>query len=326
MKLSVCPQPLYRLGLEGALDEIVKLGLTALELPVDGRSPLVSLDTLLAGGRGPGSAAALSSELRARGLSLSAISNHQEGQLLLGPYQRDTDAICAGDAARKAAFARERLLQSARLASELQVPVLVGFVGCEDWSRFFPWPDAQGWESMQPRFTEVVGGLLDDLERLGVSFAQEPHPRQIVYNTETALQSVAWLGGHRRWGFNLDAGNLLLAGCDPVVFAQELGARVLHVHAKDAELVAHNARRSGLLAHGDWDRSDRGFRFRIPGWGDVSWRRLLSELQLGGYSGWLAIEHEDPVFDALDGLTKAIAALKPLLPDGPRPDARQRWW
>ena len=51
-------------------------------------------------------------------------------------------------------------------------------------------------------------------------------------------------------------------------------------HAKDAEVVPHNVGRSGVLAHGRWDRIDRGFRFRIPGWGDVPWKRLITELQL----------------------------------------------
>jgi sugar phosphate isomerase/epimerase len=318
VQLSVCPQPLYRLGLPGALDALAGLGLCALELPVDARSPLVNLDELLAGGH-----KRLAAELRARSLSLSAISNHQEGQLLLGPHGADTDAIFAGTPEEKARRGRERLLASARLAAEMQVPVLVGFTGCEDWSRFFPWPDARGWEDMAGRFAEAVGPLLDELDKLGVSFAQEAHPKQMVYDVETALQSVQLLRGHKRWGFNLDSGNLWLVGADPVAFAQALAGRVLHVHAKDAELPPHNAARSSRLAHGAWDRPDRGFRFRVPGWGEVPWKRLISELRLGGYDGWLAIEHEDPVFGPLDGLRQAVATLAPLLPREPR---AERWW
>jgi sugar phosphate isomerase/epimerase len=176
---------------------------------------------------------------------------------------------------------------------------------------------------MVPRFQERVGRVLDEFDRLGVNFGQEPHPKQMVYDTETALLSVRWLGEHRRWGFNLDPANLMLASVDPVVFAAELQQRVLHVHAKDAEVVPHHVRRSGVLAHGAWDRKDRGFRFRIPGWGDVPWKRLISELALAGYDGWLAVENEDPVFAPLDGLQKGIAALRPLLPEGER---KARWW
>jgi sugar phosphate isomerase/epimerase len=319
MKLSLCPQPLYDLGLDRALDVVAELGVQALELPVDRGSPLVDLDQLCAGG-----AQALRKKLEARGLRLSAVSNHSEGQLLLGPHHADTDRIFRGTPAQKTAFAEERLLRTAQLASELEVGVVVGFTGCEDYTRFFPWPDEQGFERMIPVFQERVGGLLRRFDELGVSFAHEPHPKQMVYNVETARLSLDWLDHHRRWGFNLDPANLLLAGVDPVVFAHDLGDRILHAHAKDGELVAHNAARSGLLAHGPWDRRDRGFRFRIPGWGDVPWKRLITELRLAGYDGYLAIENEDPVFEPVDGLRKAIAELLPLLPAGTRRETR--WW
>lgn len=319
MKLAVCPQLLYDRSLEEGLAAIAALGLAGLELPVDARSPWVDLEHLLAGG-----AAELKRSLARHGLALTAISNHQEGQILLGPHHSDTDAIHAGTAAEKRAYARRRLLLSARLASELEVGLVVGFVGCEDYTRSFPWPDPEGWEKMIPEFQSQVGSLLDEFDRLGVSFAQEPHPKQFVFDVETALESVQHLGAHRRWGFNLDPANLLLAGIDPVVFAHELKERVLHVHAKDGERVAHNAARSGFMARGRWDRLDRGFRFRVPGWGDVPWKRLVTELILVGYDGWLTIENEDPVFEPLDGLQKAIAELAPLLPRGRRREGR--WW
>src|SRR5436190_1454964 len=84
-----------------------------------------------------------------------------------------------------AAIAHERLVASARLAAELEVGLVIGFVGCEDWSRFFPWPDPQGFEKMVAVFQARVGRLLDEYDRLGVAFGQEPHPKQMVYNTET---------------------------------------------------------------------------------------------------------------------------------------------
>jgi sugar phosphate isomerase/epimerase len=317
MELSICPQPLYPRGLAGALDAVVALGVRALELPVDGKSPLVKLDELLAGGW-----KRLLAELRARDLSLSCLSNHQEGQLLLGPHHADTDHVHAGPPAEKSRWARERLLATARLAAQLEVPLVVGFLGCEDWSRFFPWPDPRGWEKAGEQLAAAALPLLDEFDRLGVSFAHETHPKQHVYDVESALESVQLVRGHRRWGFNLDTGNLWLVGADPVGFAAELGARVLHVHAKDAELPPQNARRSSRLAHGPWDRPGRGFRFRVPGWGEVPWTRVISELQLAGYRGFVAVEHEDPVFGPLEGLQRGVEHLRPLLPREPR---AERW-
>lgn len=28
---------------------------------------------------------------------------------------------------------------------------------------------------------------------------------------------------------------------------------------------------------GDWQRLDKAFRFRIPGWGDVQWKKVITE-------------------------------------------------
>lgn len=318
MRLALCPQPLYRESLDQALRLAAELGVRAIELPLDASNPWIDAEQLAAG-----DCDRLLSALADHGIRLSAVSVHQDGQLLFGPHHRDTDRICPGSAGDKVAFATARIRRAAQIANQLGVDVVVGFVGCEDYTRFFPWPAEDGWEAMLPTFRERLMPLLDELHSLGIVFAQEPHPKQMVYNIETALESVETLEGHPAWGFNLDPANLLLAGVDPVVFVAELGERVRHVHAKDGELVAHHARRSGLLAHGPWDRKDRGFRFRIPGWGDVDWRRLISELILADYQGYLAIEHEDPLFAPVDGLRKAVATLQPLLPDGPR---AERWW
>ena len=317
MQLSVCPQPFYRDDLDTGLANLRALGFDALELPVDAGSPWLDLDQLV---RDP---KPLRAALSRHSLRLSAVSIHQESQLLLGPHHADTDAVFAGSATEKAAFARHRMEQAARLAAELEVGIVIGFTGCEDYSRFFPWPAADGFERMWPTLVERLVPVLDAMQALGVRFAHEPHPKQMVYNTETAAEAVRHLDGHPAFGFNLDPANLLLAGVDPVVFVAELGERVLHVHAKDGELVAHQQRRSGLLAHGAWDRKDRGFRFRIPGWGDVPWRRLISELILADYAGDLAIENEDPLFAPDDGLRKARDYLLPLLPRGQR---QERWW
>ncbi|MBL8839995.1 MAG: sugar phosphate isomerase/epimerase [Planctomycetes bacterium] len=320
MKLGVCAQALPRTSLIAALDTARDLGFEAVELPVDAASPWIDLDAALAGGWREIAAA-----LRERGLVLSALSNHQEGQLLLGPHGEETAAIHRGSPDEQVAYALHRLRQTAELARRLEVDVVCGFTGCSNWTRFFPWPLRDGWERMEAPFRARMRPLLDDFSRLGVRFAHECHPLQFAYNTETAARAVELLEGHPAFCFNLDPANLLLAGVDPVLFAAEHGARVVHVHGKDGEVVAHHAARSGLLAHGPWHRPGRGFRFRVPGWGDVPWRRLISELQLAGFRGVIAVEHEDPTMSEREGLLQAIAHLRPLLLREPPPGER-RWW
>jgi len=319
MKLGVCLQALYHLPFRQALRQAADLGFQAVELPVDARSPVLDLDEALRDG-----GKRIRAEVRDAGLEISALSNHQEGQLLLGPHGEDTDAIFAGDAAAKVRYAVHRLEQTARLARMLEVDVVCGFTGCEEWARWFPWPLADGYERMAPRFRDRLLPVLDAFASHGVRFAHECHPRQFAYNLETAAWALELVDGHPALGFNFDPANLCMAGMDPLCFVAELGERILHVHAKDFEAVSGNVARSGLLAHGPWSRRGRGVRFRVPGWGDIPWRRVISELQMAGYSGVLAVEHEDPVLDRIEGLEMAIRFLRPLVPRQPRP--AEPWW
>ncbi|MDZ7289880.1 MAG: sugar phosphate isomerase/epimerase [candidate division KSB1 bacterium] len=306
------------LELEPALEKVAKLGYTCLELSMHtgGRFDVAEM---LKDGKGR----QISSIIKNAGLRVSAINMSADGQLVLGPHHADTDVIFKGTSEEKIRYGTERMFLAAELANELEIPVVTGFTGCEDYSRWFPWPDPTAWERMEPVFVERWSPILKRFDELGIRFGMECHPRQIVYNTETALRSVELLGSYRSWCFNLDPANLMLAGVDPVVFVAELGLRIVNVHAKDGELVVHNVRRSGLLAHGAWDRPDRGFRFRIAGWGDVPWRRLITELILQGYQGPLTVEHEDATMGPMDGIEKAAHFLTPLLIREPFPG---RWW
>lgn len=318
MKLGLCAQVLSHLPFERALRSAAELGVRAIELPVDASSPFVRLDEALEGGW-----RRIAAEVRAAGLTISALSNHREGQLLLGPHHADTDAIHPGQPDDKARFAARRLELTAALAERLEVPVVCGFTGCDDYSRWFPWPAGDGYERMAPIFRERLLPVLDAFARHGVTFAHECHPKQFAYNVETAAWALRLVGEHPAFGFNLDPANLMVAGVDPVVFVVELGRRIRHVHAKDGERVRHAVDRSGLLAHGAWDRPGRGFRFRVPGWGDLDWRRLLTELHVAGYDGVIAIEHEDPTMGRLDGVRQAVRHLEPLLLHDP---IEAPWW
>lgn len=306
-------------SLDEALDRAAALGLDTVEINAESNDRLTPLTDLLR----PGRASALRQAVEARGLSISAVGNHADSQLIGGPHHADTDTIFRGSAPEKIAHGKRRLLDTARVASELGVGTVVGFTGCEDWSRWFPWPDAEGWHKMLAPFVDTWSPLLDQFGRLGVRFAHEPHPKQLVYDLETAALVTDALGRRPEWGFNLDAANLSLAGVEPAAFVQALPDRIYHVHAKDLEIVQHNVARSGLSAQGAWDRPDRGVRFRIPGWGNVAWKTLLSQLQLANYTGAISIEHEDPILGRDEGVEKAIDYLRPLIIRAPMPT---RWW
>jgi sugar phosphate isomerase/epimerase len=61
----------------------------------------------------------------------------------------------------------------------------------------------------------------------------------------------------------------------------------------------------------------------VPGWGDLNWREIITELQLAGYRGVLSVEHEDPTMGRLEGLRQAVTHLQPLILRDP---PAERFW
>ena len=159
--------------------------------------------------------------------------------------------------------------------------------------------------------------IFDKFDEYGVKFAHEPHPNQLVYDVDTALRAVELMENRETFGFNFDPANLIYLGIDVEVFIDLLKDRIYHVHAKDGEVVSHNIKRSGCIPQGDWQRLGRGFRFRIPGWGSVPWKKVLTELSLIGYDYVMSYEHEDVTMSRKDGIEKTISYLKPLMINEP---------
>jgi sugar phosphate isomerase/epimerase len=60
------------------------------------------------------------------------------------------------------------------------------------------------------------------------------------------------------------------------------------------------------------------WRYRVPGLGQVDWRRLVDRLYEHGYDGVVSVEHEDPVWGGTEekveiGLEIAHRTLRPLM-------------
>jgi sugar phosphate isomerase/epimerase len=299
------------------LEEVFKLaakhGYQAVEIPAFAGNGQLDIDEIVKGD----AAKRLLKTVSDNGLVISALANHVEGQLVLGPYGKDTDGLHKGTKEEKIAFGSERMIKTAQAASALGVSVVTGFLGCENFGRFFPWPYSKGWADMEQEFVERWGKILDKFGEYGVRFAHEPHPNQLVYDIDTAIRAVELMGGRKEFGFNFDPANLIYLGIDVENFIDLLKGKIYHVHAKDGELVSHNIKRSGMIPQGDWQRLGRGFRFRIPGWGSVPWKKVITELSMIGYDYVMSYEHEDVTMSRQDGLEKTIAYLKPLMINKP---------
>ncbi|MFN2588230.1 MAG: sugar phosphate isomerase/epimerase family protein [Actinomycetota bacterium] len=294
------------------------LSVTDIELSVDTGFALVQLDDLL----DADSCRAVKALLDEVPITVSALSNHRDGQLVLGPHHEVTNGFFRGTAEEKRTFGIRRMKDTARAADALGVRIVTGFTGCPDYSRWFHWPGERGWEVNLEAMQEVWSGILAVYDEYGVAFAHELHPKQVVYESWTARESIEMFRDFKSWGLNLDTGNLVLAGVDPVSFIREFGAHVLYVHAKDVEH-ARPTTREHFIARPKYGDIMRNFRFRVPGWGELNWPSILTELHLIGYTGVVAVEHEDPTMGRVEGARRGLQFLGPLLLETSR---ERRWW
>ncbi len=289
------------------------LGYEAVEIAIEKRSNHLDLDRILTD---PAYVKDVKRLLADHGLVLSALGNHFDGQLVLGPLDWTTDTWSPEKTPEgKIRYGTEQMKKTARAAAILEVPVVVAFVGSPVWGKWYVFPpqNLEAYEKAWALFAERWHPILDVYKQEGVKFALEVHPTEIAYNIETAAEALKALDHRPEFGFNLDPSHFVWQLIDPVIFIKTFTDRIFHVHAKDAEIQKDEVARSGVIPTGPWTRIDRGFRFRTIGWGDVPWRRFMTALAEIGYDYVLSVEHEDAVMAREEGVEKAIEFLKPLI-------------
>lgn len=202
-------------------------------------------------------------------------------------------------------------------ASRLEVPLVGTFVG-RDLSR-----------SVKENLEEggrVLPQLVDYAGERGVSLVIENCPMEgwgpDGYPANLAYSPELW-----EWMFDLglylnyDPSHLVWLGIDPVTALKPYADRVRHMQAKDTQVDAAARNRFSVFGktvsrRDGWDVG--WWRYRVPGLGDVDWRRVIDTLHEAGYEGAVSIEHEDPVWggtpDRVDtGLLIAQRTLQPLI-------------
>jgi sugar phosphate isomerase/epimerase len=121
---------------------------------------------------------------------------------------------------------------------------------------------------------------------------------------------------------NFDPSHLLWLGIDPVQALKPYVDRVIHAHAKDAEMFPELRNRFGFFGstatREDDPWSTGWWRYRIPGLGAVDFPHYVDTLYEGGFDGVLSVEHEDPVWGGSPekveaGLRIAHTHLRPLV-------------
>ncbi|MGQ9631587.1 MAG: sugar phosphate isomerase/epimerase family protein [bacterium] len=148
-----------------------------------------------------------------------------------------------------------------------------------------------------PIYKKVFGEIAEMAEDGGVRIAIENCPHAGGYPLHIgniAMSPAVWelmfdAVESKAIGLEYDPSHLVWLGVDYIKGIYDFGERIYHIHAKDTEILESELSRQGIYGEGWW-------RYRIPGWGRVDWRKFIAALHDVGYRGAMAIEHEDPVF------------------------------
>jgi sugar phosphate isomerase/epimerase len=183
------------------------------------------------------------------------------------------------------------------------------------------------WDGNVRLFAERFGPIAERAEARGMRIAIE---NWMGFGGRLPFRPVNMGGSPDTWdawfevvpspalGIEFDPSHLYWQGIDHMRALREYGSRVYHVHAKDTEMLPEKRYRGGV--NGDY------FHFRIPGYGEINWPQFISGLDELGYTGGVAIEHEDMVYGWSeggerydDGLVRGWQVLHPLIHPGSRP-------
>ena len=144
------------------------------------------------------------------------------------------------------------------------------------------------------------------------------HPDGYPGNLAYSPELWEWMFGIGLY-LNFDPSHLVWMGIDPIAAVKPYINKIVHAQAKDIEVFADRRNHYGypgksVLRENPWDVG--WWRYRVPGLGEVDWRRLIDVLYEGGFDGTLSVEHEDPLWGGSEeknkiGLQIAYKTLRP---------------
>lgn len=256
--------------------------------------------------------------LAKHGLKCFAISNHLAGQLTCDPNDdARSDGFapkaCRGKAEAKRKWAIAAMMDTARAAKNLGVPVVNGFTGSPIWHMIYSFPPASDAmiEAGYKKFADIWNPILDEFDRCGVRFGLEVHPTEIAFDIVTTRRALKAIGNRPAFGFNYDPSHLIWQGVDPAKFIYEFASRIYHVHMKDAAVTLDGT--AGILgSHLNFGQPGRGWDFRSLGRGHIKFEEIIRALNHIGYKGPLSVEWEDACMDREAGAAEACQFVRKL--------------
>lgn len=192
-------------------------------------------------------------------------------------------------------------LKKVILAAEmLRVPVVGTFVG-KDKNKTVP-QNLEEYAQVWPPIVKFAAdhGVKIAIENCPMLFSYDEWPGGNNLASTPAIWKKMWeIIPDRNFGLNLDPSHLVLQMIDYERVVREFKDRIFHVHAKDLMIDREGLYENGVLSQGmGWQVP------RLPGLGDIDWKRFIGALYRVGYDYVVSIEHEDRDWEKTEELVK----------------------
>ncbi|MDA0378656.1 MAG: sugar phosphate isomerase/epimerase [Bacteroidetes bacterium] len=249
------------------------------------------------------------------GLKVWAISTHLVGQAVCDRIDARHKAILPphvwrdGDPEGVRQRAAKEMMDTARAAAKLGVPVVNGFTGSSIWHLLYGFPPIPAGmiEAGYADFAVRWNPIMDVFDEVGVKFALEVHPAEIAFDIASAERTLEAIGHRPSFGFNYDPSHFGYQGVDYVAFILKFGSRIFHAHMKDVWW-SDKATEAGVFGgHTEFGDVRRHWDFRSLGRGSIDFEEIIRALNRVGYDGPLSVEWEDIGMDREHGAEEACA-------------------
>ncbi len=254
-------------------------------------------------------------KLAAKGLAVTELSTHLQGQLVAvhpaydAQFDAFADPAVRGNPAARQAWAVEQMRLAAKASANLGLMAHASFSGALAWPYVYPWPQRPA-GLIEEAFAELGRRwrpILDAFDEAGVDVCFELHPGEDLHDGVTFERFLGAVGDHPRANILFDPSHFVLQQLDYLAFIDHYHPRIRAFHVKDAEFRPNG--KSGVYGgYQGW--VDRPGRFRSLGDGQVDFKAIFAKLTAHDYAGWAVLEWECALKHPEDGAREGAAFIR----------------
>lgn len=247
--------------------------------------------------------------LAAKGLEITELSTHLQGQLVaVNPaYDLGFDSFAPdsvkGNPKARTEWAVQQLKYAALASKNFGLTAHATFSGALMWHTVYPWPQRpaglveQGFKELGRRWLPILNAF----DEVGVDLCYEIHPGEDLHDGVTFEMFLDEVKGHKRANLLYDPSHFVLQALDYKQYIDFYHDRIKMFHVKDAEF--NPTGKQGVYGgYQSW--INRAGRFRSLGDGQVDFKSIFSKLTQYGYDGWAVLEWECCIKDPVQGATE----------------------